>query len=91
VDEADASTESSGEAGEAGEDIDQPISQFKVQCELDIKPNIGGDHAKVALLLNLRITFDQFYPYRAPRFQFTNKKGLEEEQYDEILDRINQE
>ena len=69
MEDADASTQSSGDSPVADEeDINQPISQFKVQCELDIKPNVGDDQAKVALLLNLRMTFDQFYPYRAPKF-----------------------
>mgnify|MGYP005631885341 CR=1 len=59
--------------------------------ELNIKPNTGFDSAKVGLLIHCRLAFDQFYPYHAPKVSFTQKKGLDTEQFDEILEEINQE
>jgi hypothetical protein len=47
--------------------------------------------AKVGLLAHFRFTFDQFYPYRAPRIQCTNSKGLDSEQVHEIIDKISLE
>ena len=40
--DADASTDKSNTNSEQ-DDINSPISQFQVQCELDIKPNTGFD------------------------------------------------
>ncbi len=84
--EEDASTSGSGNAEEA----DHLSSGFKCAMELDVKPNIGADDEKVGLLIQVRLTFDQYYPYRAPQVQFTQKKGLDEEQYSEILELISQ-
>jgi hypothetical protein len=61
--EVDVSTSGSG----SQDDIDSPLSQFMVQIELDLKPNTGMDNAKVGLLAQVRMIFDQFYPYRAPK------------------------
>jgi hypothetical protein len=55
---------------------------------MEIKPNTGFNSAKVGLLVNCRIVFDQFYPFRAPSIKFTNKKGLDEEQFEAILVRM---
>ena len=52
---------------ESGTDIDSPISAFLVQIELDLKPNTGMEMAKVGLLAQVRMIFDQFYPFRAPK------------------------
>jgi hypothetical protein len=75
--EPDASTSSSGELGEEKEE-NVAIGNFMVQIELDIKPNTGFDEAKIGLLVQCRIQFDQYYPYRAPQMSFTAKKGLDE-------------
>ena len=75
---------STSDSGKNQEDDHDPISQFRAELELDIKPNTGGEDEKVGLLLGVRLTFDQYYPYRAPKFQITNKKGLDEEQFVEI-------
>lgn len=61
-------------------------------CDLNIKPYTGLEmEAKVGLLAHFRFTFDQFYPYRAPRIQCTNSKGLDSEQVHEIIDKISLE
>ena len=73
--EADVSTSGSG----SQDDIDSPLSQFMVQIELDLKPNTGMDNAKVGLLAQVRMIFDQFYPYRAPKILLINKKGLDQD------------
>ena len=86
--EADASTNESN--GLAQED-DEVISQFLVQCELDVKPSVGIDLAKIGLLVQVRITFGQYYPLRAPLMCFTNTKGLDEEQFDEMMEKFNGE
>lgn len=88
--EPDASTSSSGELAEE-KDENAPISSFMVQMELDIKPNTGFDDAKVGLLVHCRLLFDQYYPYRAPQMSFTAKKGLDECQYDEIINKFTAE
>lgn len=82
----DASTTSSN--GQEDED-DSLISQFQVGCSLNIKPNIGDNLEKIGLLAHIKIIFDQFYPFKAPRVQFTNKKGLDEELFTEVLDQVN--
>ena len=46
---------------------------------------------QVGLLIHCCITFDQYYPYRAPQIKFSNKKGLDEEQYDEIMEKMTNE
>lgn len=58
---------------------------------LDIQPNTGFDQNQISMLIHCKVVFDQFYPYRAPLFSFVNKKGLEEEQYEQILDKFNSE
>lgn len=58
---------------------------------MDVKPKTGFDMAKVGLLVQCRVLFDQYYPFRAPVIKFTNKKGLDEEQFDEILDSMTKE
>ena len=81
-------TESSG-ASIGNED--QPVSQFAVRCLLDIKPAAGMDLNKIGLLLQTELTFDQFYPYRAPTISFKTKKGLDDNIWQEISDLFNQE
>ena len=82
--EADTST-----SGSSGVEEDEPISAFLVETILNIKPNTGMNEGKVGILAHLSLQFDQFYPFRAPRICFTNKKGLDDEQYDDIISQIN--
>ena len=46
------------------------------------------DNAKVGLLAQVRMIFDQFYPFRAPKIQLINKKGLDQDQFEELLQKI---
>jgi len=85
VNEVDAVTQSSGKA------VEEDESAFFVQCELDLKPNTGFNDAKVGLRVHCRMVFSQFYPFRAPKLSFTLSKGLDKEQFDEILDKIDAE
>jgi hypothetical protein len=62
-----------------------------VQCELDIKPNTGFNNAKVGLKVHLRVVFSQFYPYRPPSMSYVVSKGLDTEQFRDILESINSE
>ena len=47
--------------------------------------------AKIGLLAHFRLIFDQWYPFRQPRIQFINSKGIDYEQLHEIIDEINKE
>jgi len=85
--DADASTNESN--GQTQQEEEEPISSFKVECELEIKPSVGIDLAKIGLITQIRITFDQYYPYRAPKLTFTSAKGLDEEQFDEMMEQMN--
>ena len=59
--------------------------------ELDVKPYTGeAMETKVGLLAQFRIIFDQYYPFKAPKVQIINMKGLDTEQIEEILDKTNQ-
>ena len=61
-----------------------------MQVELDVKPFTGeAMETKVGLLAHFRIIFDQFYPFKAPKVQHINMKGLDTEQIEEILEKIN--
>ena len=85
--EFDLSTNSSGKCDEEEE---QPISQFAVQLELDVKPYTGeAMDSKIGLLAQFRLIFDQFYPFKAPIVKYINNKGLDTEQFNEILDQVN--
>ena len=58
---------------------------------LDVKPSIGIDESKNGLLSHLKITFEEGYPFKAPTFEFIIKKGLEQEQFEEIIQKMNEE
>jgi len=52
--DADATTQSSGKSSEQ----EEVLSQFKVQCLLNIVPNTGFDDKKIGLLLHTKVVFD---------------------------------
>jgi len=42
-------------------------------------------------MAKIRFTFDQHYPFSPARFQYTGNRGLDTEQFQEILDLANLE
>ena len=55
---------------------------------LDVRPAVGIDEAKNGLLAHTKLQFSQGYPFEAPLISFVAKKGLEQEQFDELEKRL---
>ena len=68
------------DSGEKEEEDDH----FRVQCDINIKPNIGEDEQKIGLAVHVSFLFDQFYPYQPPKITLTTKKGLDDFLFSEI-------
>mgnify|MGYP007121701399 CR=1 FL=1 len=41
---------------------------------------------KIGLLAHFRLIFDEYYPFKAPHVQYVSNKGLDTEQFNEIID-----
>ena len=60
-----------------------------IPIQLDIVLKTGGDDTKVGLQFKCDLTFNQFYPFNKPEFNFT-VKGVDEQQEDEIKIKVNE-
>lgn len=76
---------------DSGSHDDADDGTFAVQMELNLKPNTGFEEMKVGVLIHAKLIFGHNYPMKQPRIQLTQKKGLDDFLFDEILDKFNDE
>lgn len=55
------------------------MTETKVELVLDVRPSTGIDDSKNGLLSNLKISFENGYPFKAPQVEFILGKGLDQE------------
>lgn len=79
-----ASTNSSGHEDE------DASAQAAIQVELDIRPNTGiAAGAKIGLLAHVKLIFEQAYPFKEPKISYVKTMGLDDQQFNEILESFN--
>lgn len=53
-----------------------------IELKLNFTPEVGVDTAKIAVSLTMRLLFDDSFPKKPPRFEFSAVKGLDDDQID---------